>query len=349
MSKKIIKYEGELNLNGFVIPCYVLEDGTRVISSRAMQNALKLTYGDSKKEESKSGVELSRFIASNWFKSLIDSEIELEHFQPITCYKGNQKINGYEATTLVDLCSLILDARKYGLLKTERQETIAQQCEILVQAFAKVGIIALVDEATGYQHDREKDALQTILSAYISKELLPWQKRFPDEFYKEIFRLNGWDYTVNGINKRPGIIGTWTIQLIYNLLPPGVRQELENVTPKNEQGQKTAKLHQSLTIDIGNPTLEKQLLATITLMNVSDTWTGFKKLFQKKFAQYMMDNGIPAKAIKIDPPDKISNEPPNLFTGLDDKPKKLPPPTSGDDDLDNMMGDALNKGKPPEK
>ncbi|WP_394353172.1 P63C domain-containing protein [Mucilaginibacter humi] len=61
----------------------------------------------------------------------------------------------------------------------------------------------------------------------MAAELLPWQKRFPDEFYKEIFRLNGWDYTVNGIKNRPGVIGTWTKNLIYNLLPNGVLAELE--------------------------------------------------------------------------------------------------------------------------
>jgi hypothetical protein len=87
----------------------------------------------------------------------------------------------------------------------------------LVRAFAKVGIVALVDEATGYQYDREKDALQKILEQYISPELLPWEKRFPDEFYREIFKLKGWDFTVNGINKRPSIIGKWTMKrLVQN-------------------------------------------------------------------------------------------------------------------------------------
>ena len=70
-----------------------------------------------------------------------------------------------------------------------------------MRAFARVGITALVDEATGYQYEREHDELQKILKAYISEELLPWQKRFPDIFYKELFRLNGWNYTVNGIKK----------------------------------------------------------------------------------------------------------------------------------------------------
>ena len=94
---------------------------------------------------------------------------------------------------------MFIDALEAGKLKTS-QIHIAEQSKILVRGFATVGIIALVDEATGYQYKREKDELQKILKAYIiAEELLPWQKRFPDEFYKEIFRLNGWDYTVKGI------------------------------------------------------------------------------------------------------------------------------------------------------
>ncbi len=47
-------------------------------------------------------------------------------------------------------------------------------------AFAKTGLVAVIDEVTGYQYDRERDELQKLLSAYISEELMPWTKRFPD-------------------------------------------------------------------------------------------------------------------------------------------------------------------------
>jgi len=49
-----------------------------------------------------------------------------------------------------------------------------------VRGFARVGIIALVDEATGYQEVRNKLALQAILDAFLRKELAAWAKRFPD-------------------------------------------------------------------------------------------------------------------------------------------------------------------------
>ena len=55
----IIKYRGELNLNGIKIPCYVLEDGTRVISGRGMQESLKMV--DVEDSQKVSGKRLVRY------------------------------------------------------------------------------------------------------------------------------------------------------------------------------------------------------------------------------------------------------------------------------------------------
>ena len=213
----------------------------------------------------------------------------LVSFTPLDCYQGNQKISGYEATALVDFCNLILDARAAGKIKTDRQRIIAEQCEILVKSFAKVGIIALVDEATGYQYEREKDELQKILRAYISEELLSWQQRFPDIFYKELFRLNGWDFTVKGIKKRPQVIGKWTNTLVYEQLPKGVLKKLKEVTPKSKAGNYTARFFQSLTADIGDPHLTAQVNQVITLFmlsdNMKDMWNKFEKLKQRQAGQ----------------------------------------------------------------
>lgn len=158
-----------------------------------------------------------------------------------------------------------------------------------MRAFARVGITALVDEATGYQYEREHDELQKILKAYISEKLLPWQKRFPDIFYKELFRLNGWNYTVNGIKKRPSVIGKWTNTIIYGELPKGVLNELKKKTPKSESGNRTGRYHQYLTEDVGEPNLEKQINKIVTLFQVSDNmsqfWHNFKKMKDRQSGQ----------------------------------------------------------------
>lgn len=282
-----IKHEGTLDLNGLQIPCYVLEDGTRVLSGRNMQAALKMV-DEADDGRQTPGTRLSRYLEQKSLKPFIFRDKNQDHFNPIECYKGNQKINGYEATVLADICDGFLKARKEIPLSS-RQQIIADQCEILIRGFAKVGIIALVDEATGYQYDREKDELQKILKAYIAEELLPWQKRFPDVFYKELFRLNGWQFTVHGIKKRPGVIGIWTTKLVYEQLPKGVLEELKKKTPKNQSGNYVARFHQNLTPDIGNEHLAAQLNQVITLFQLSDNmehmWNQFYKLKDRQSGQ----------------------------------------------------------------
>ena len=299
MAKRKIAYEGELDLAGLIISCYVLEDGTRLLSGRGIQSALNMV--DEEEEEGKqvSGQRFNRHLNQKSLQPFLYKDREQNHFEPIVCYRGEQKINGYEATILADICDAFLEARKYIELSS-RQKIITEQCEILIRAFAKVGITALVDEATGYQYERENDELQQILRKYISEELLPWQKKFPDVFYKELFRLNGWEYTVRGIKKRPGVIGSWTKTLVYEQLPKGVMQELESNVPKSENGNKTARLHQLLTDDIGNPHLTAQINQIVTLFQLSDNmknmWYQFEKLKIRKSGQLELpfifdDNG----------------------------------------------------------
>jgi hypothetical protein len=151
-----------------------------------------------------------------------------------------------------------------------------------VRAFARVGIIALVDEATGYQADRDRDELHKILAAFISEELLPWAKRFPDEFYQQMFRLKGWQYSpIKG--KRPREAGKITNQLVYEKLPPGVLDELRRKNPVVSNWQRRYKHHQFLTEDIGHPSLQRHLLAVTTLMRAATTWREFDALLQKAF------------------------------------------------------------------
>ncbi len=283
--KKII-HEGVLDLNGIDIPCYVLEDGTRVLSGRNMQSALKMV-DDTDENKKTSGTRLNRYLEQKSLKPYIFKDREEGHFAPIECYKGNQKINGYEATVLADICEAFLEARQNLELST-RQKIIADQCEILIRSFARVGIIALVDEATGYQYERESQELQKVLKSYINNELLPWQKKFPDDFYKQIFRLNGWGHFMSGnidIKNRPGVIGTWTKNLIYKQLPKGVLEELKNKTPKTKSGNYAARFHQNLTPDVGQPHLQQQLTSVITIMRLSKDWKDFEEKFNQLYGQ----------------------------------------------------------------
>lgn len=272
-----IKYEGELKLSGVSLPCYVLEDGTRVLSGRKMQEILKIVDGNT------SGTKLPQFLANSTIKPFIFSEKEPAHFEPIICYKGKQQINGYEATVLPDICEAILKARRSGAKLTERQMIVATQCEILLSAFAKVGIIALVDEATGYQYDRERFELHKILVAYISDEILKWQLTFTDDFYKEVFRLWGLPFIPKYIKNKPSFIGKLTTKYIYEQLPEGVVDKIKEKTGKTEKGYWKYKWHQSLTPEIGREHLKKQIIEVTTLMSISKNKEEFDDLFQRKY------------------------------------------------------------------
>ena len=283
------KYSGEIELNGIKISCAVLEDGTRVLVNRSLANALGIkgggAYWKKKKEE---GALLPEYLSAKYLEPYISNESREIVSKPIP-YINSAKNNseGVPATILADICDVYVKAAQGGAF-SDNQEVPQNAYKILL-GFSKVGIVALVDEATGYQYERENDELQKILKAYISEELLPWQKRFPDVFYKELFRLNGWDYTVNGIKKRPGIIGKWTNMFVYEELPNGVLDELKKKTPKSESGNRTSRYHQLLTLDIGEPNLEKQINKVITLFQVSDNmkqfWDNFKKMKMRQIGQ----------------------------------------------------------------
>lgn len=96
-NKRQILHEGELHLGGMTIPCYVLEDGTRVLSGRGMQEALKMV-DDLEDGKKRSGARLVRYLGQKSLEPFIYKGKDLGHFEPILCYRGDQKVNGYEET-----------------------------------------------------------------------------------------------------------------------------------------------------------------------------------------------------------------------------------------------------------
>jgi len=222
MSKKIT-HEGIIDLNGFEIPCYVLEDGTRVLSGRGMQDALNMVDIVPEGKQN-AGTRLTRYLDQKSLKPFIFKGKDVDHFKPIVCYKGDTKINGFEATILSDICDGFLEARKHIEL-SKRQQIIAEQAEILIRAFARVGIIALVDEATGYQEVREKDALKQFLQKFLLEERGKWVKTFPDEFFEMIFKMKGWTWSYASA-KKPSVVGHYINDFVYSRIAPQILKEL---------------------------------------------------------------------------------------------------------------------------
>jgi hypothetical protein len=278
-------HRGILKIGDIHIPVAVLDNGKRVISETGLTRAMLGTRSGASRKIKYASVEagtpIPLFLASSNLKPFVSQDLLEGPLVPVEYQDRKRIVKGYEATLLPIICDIWLKAREKGLLKP-RQLDKALKAEILMRGLAHVGVIALVDEATGYQYDRERDALYKILEAYIAKELLPWTKRFPNEFYKELFRLRGWQYNPISI-KRPILVGKLTNQLVYKQLPPGVLDELKQKNPKDEKGHRKHRHHQFLTEDIGNPHLERHIASVTTLMRAAPNWSIFKRLFARAF------------------------------------------------------------------
>lgn len=270
-------HAGTLNIADAELPCYVLENGERILSTRGIMKSLKRTWRGRKY----AGTELPVFIEANNLKPFISKEIETVLAPRIFRTDKGMKSEGFKAEILPAICEIYLRARDDGKL-TVVQVPIAKRCEILIRGLSKVGIIALVDEATGYQEVRDRLALQAILDQYLRKELAAWAKQFPDEFYQQLFRLRRWDWRGMRIN-RPQVVAKYTKDFVYERLAPGILRELETRNPKDEKGHRKAKHHQWLTDDVGHPALAQHLHAVIGLMRASSSWGQFKTLLDRAF------------------------------------------------------------------
>jgi hypothetical protein len=276
------------------IPCYVLEDGTRVLSGRGMQSALALGQ--------RHGALLRRFIENNAIKPFIDNKLAMGLASPIRFIRpgrGGKLAIGYEATLLVDICETVLRARDNDALRGAGQIAVAKQCEILTRGMARIGIIALVDEVTGYVEVEKRELLQAILNKWIRDEWAKWTKRFPDEFYKELFRLRNIPYPPQSM-KRPQYIGHWTNDMVYSRLAPGVLKALREKNPRQPFGNRSHRHHQFLTEDLGIPELQNHLSNVIFLMKSCLNWEDFMKRLNRASTKY-------GDTLPVPYPDDVNN------------------------------------------
>ncbi|MBL8566677.1 MAG: P63C domain-containing protein [Hyphomicrobiaceae bacterium] len=281
-----VDFPGTLHLGEISIPCAVLTDGTRVLSENGITNALLGSRSGASKRKKKaaeeSGAHLPLFVAPRQLEPFISKELLEGPLKPIKYRDGRSVVVGYDARILRAVCEIWLAARAAGALQDQQQDK-AQRAELLMRALADIGIVALVDEATGYQQFRARDELQRILSAYVSPELLPWAKRFPDVFYEELHRVWGWAYKP-GSKNRTAYIGKLTNSLIYEKLPPGVLDELKRLNPVDPSTKRRkTHHHRILTEEIGHPHLEKQIVSVTTLLKISSNKEEFFTHFGKAF------------------------------------------------------------------
>lgn len=272
-------HEGDMKVAGMELPVAVTSDGVRLMISKAFMTALKRPW-----KGSYARTELPNFIAAKNLLPFISKDL-IDVLEPVEFInKRGQKAQGYRVELLQLVCEAYLDARHAGVL-TQTQEKVAGQAEVLLRGFARLGIIGLVDEATGYQRDRATDALAKILEQFIAKELQPWVKTFDNEFYEQMFRLRGLDFPKDTV-KRPQYFGHLTNDIIYRRLAPGVLDELKRTEPKLPSGRRKGTIQQRLTPELGHPKLREHLASVTTIMDLSEDYQDFMKKLNKRHPRY---------------------------------------------------------------
>jgi hypothetical protein len=256
-------FRGDLHIGEATIECHVLNDHQRVLTQREV---VKVLSGG------RESGNLTRYLDRNpLFNEDMFTGRAIQFRIP-----GTQQIaNGYDAKFLVDICELYMEARAQGLLR-DNQLKLAKMSEIVVRACAKVGIDALIDEATGYQKVRAKRALQMKLQAFIAEDMQEWAVMFPEEFWYELARLEGIRYSARN---RPLRWGKYVMLFVYDAIDPDIGRELRKKNPNP----RFKRNHHQWLKEFGREKVNNQIQQVIAIMKLCDSMDDFKQKFSRVF------------------------------------------------------------------
>lgn len=275
-----------LVIGGTEVPCYVLEDGTRVLTQAGFLEALGRHRKANVRREG--GEEQTPAILQGLALKPFIPEDLLEKSRPLAFSTSDGgRNNGYRAEILPAVCEVYLQARDAGALP-HNQQHVAKQAEILIRALAHVGIIALVDEATGYQYDRPRRDLEEQLKKFISESLRRWVSTFPNDYFKHLCRLRGVELRPD--MRLPQYFGHLTNNLVYRRLAPGLVKRLK--AARVEKGGPGNKLHSWLSADIGYPEVLVHLGQVIGTMKQHTDYDSFERALDRIAPPYADTPGL---------------------------------------------------------
>jgi hypothetical protein len=264
-------HEGFLQI-GAEIPCAVLEGGTRVLTQSGMMVAIGRARQAKGREFYNADVNLPSFLTANNLKPFIPEELYKTSAQIEFRTIRGARAFGYAAELLPRVCGVFLDAQAAGAL-TKSQEHIAAHALMLIRGFANVGIIALVDEATGFQYDRPRRDLEEYLKKFLSESLRKWVRTFPGDYFKHLCRLKGVELRPD--MRLPQYFGHLTNDLVWKRIAPGLLNALKE--RKVERGHKSDKLHSWTSEELGKPELLLHLGTVVGLMKANNDYDAFYK------------------------------------------------------------------------
>lgn len=257
-------FRGKLTIGNVEMECHVLNDFRRVLTQREMVRVL-----------SPAGRESGNLAAYLQSKAFGDRRLDLGAGIPFRVQGTQYLAHGYEATTLIEICERYLEARDEGLLKGV-QKKLAIRAEIVIRSCAKVGIIALIDEATGYDKFKRKQEYQLKLQAFIADDLQEWARMFPDEFWFELARLENVHYSPRS---RPLRWGKYVMMFVYDAVDGDVGKELRKKNPDPH----FLKNHHQWLKKFGRDQVHDQITKVVTIMKLCENMEEFRQKFARLF------------------------------------------------------------------
>jgi hypothetical protein len=296
-------HDGPLPIGDVVLVAAVLPNGKRLLSQGTVLQAI----GRARTPKAGTGGfttadHLPFFLQAEVLKPFISEELMMSTTPILFRLKRGARTVGYDAMLLPMICEVYLSFRDYlndqigngdaGQRKVaqahfKKYRHIIEACDRLTRGLARRGIIGLVDDATGYRGDQLKEDVLRVIAAYMAPALLPWTRKFEPEFFGEIYRLHGWNYKPGTVT-HPQYTGKFITKYVYEPLPPGVLEEMKTRLPKNEKGNRRAKLWQTLSADTGIPHLDRQIDDIYLMMRLADgNKAEFERSFEKIFGKQL--------------------------------------------------------------
>jgi hypothetical protein len=275
------QYKGDLDMmgTGLEMSCYVLSTGQRVIGRTSTTEMLTGVKG---------GGDLEKYLGVNSLKEFIDVAEVIDSMVEFTIPEieasTGRKVKGLTAESVIEVCQgfvrALQESQHSSKVKlTQRQRDMAIQASMFLSACAKTGLVALIDEATGYQYERAEDALRMKIKLFLEEEMRAWEKTFPDELWKEFGRLTKWQ---GSINSRPKYWGKLVMELVYTYLDPDVADWLKQNKPKPRSGKN---YHQWMSSQYGLKRLTEHIWMVIGMARACKTMHELRQKMAQQFGR----------------------------------------------------------------
>jgi hypothetical protein len=270
-------HEAEFMIGDKKVGCAVLPNGKRLITQATFLRAL----GRARSPKAGTGVlstvdDLPFFLQAQTLNPFITEELRASTTPIFFRTQSGKRIVGYDAMLLPDVAEVYLkyrdDLHKHGKEVPTKYEGIVEACDIVMRALARIGIIALIDEATGYQYDRPRRELQEQLEKFISESLLGWVQTFPADYFRHLCRLKGVDFNPKTM-RLPSYFGHLTNNLVYRRIAPNLVRRLKE--QRKERGNPSNKMWQWLSQDVGYRSVLMHLGTVVGLMKIHKDYDKF--------------------------------------------------------------------------